>query len=92
MFPIVRCIKTLTGHTDAVNVVIENSDGHIVSGSNDMTIRIWDAAKAKCLHVLKGHESSVNALIIARGQLISGSDDHSISKRYISYFFNCFKV
>ena len=37
-------VKTLTGHIDWVMSVAYSPDGrHIVSGSADNTIRIWDA-------------------------------------------------
>lgn len=33
-------------------------DGRLVASSScDHTIRLWDVAKAKCLHVLKGEDS-----------------------------------
>ncbi len=31
------------------------SDGRIVSGSRDSTVRIWNGASGKCERVLKGH-------------------------------------
>lgn len=39
----VKCIKTLEGHTKGVRSVAFSPDGkHIVSGSNDNTIKIWE--------------------------------------------------
>ena len=31
------------------------SDGRIVSGSSDSTVRIWNGASGECERVLKGH-------------------------------------
>ena len=31
------------------------SDGRIVSGSSDETIRIWDSVTGECVKILKGH-------------------------------------
>ena len=37
-----ECLKTLEGHKDFVRSVIESADQkHIISGSNDKTIKIW---------------------------------------------------
>ena len=42
------CLKTLEGHEDIVYSVIESKDGkHIISGSNDETIKIWGEKKEK---------------------------------------------
>ena len=35
-------IRSLEGHSDAVETVIIADDGQIVSGSSDCTIRVWD--------------------------------------------------
>ena len=35
------CINTLIGHTRGVSCIIQLSDGNIVSGSNDYTLKIW---------------------------------------------------
>lgn len=40
-----RNIKFLTGHKDYVNVVHFTSEGHLLSGSRDGTLRIWDNTK-----------------------------------------------
>ena len=37
-----RLVMTLTGHTRSVNSVAYLPDGHLASGSDDETVRIWD--------------------------------------------------
>ena len=54
----------LQGHTDYVMEVAFSPDGrHIVSGSSDKTIRVWDAqAGGQVGNPLQGHTDSVNSV------------------------------
>jgi len=48
------------------------SHGQLVSWSSDHTLRIWDAATAACLRVLKGHTGEiVGALSLPGGLLVA---------------------
>lgn len=52
--------------------------GRLVSGSDDMTIRIWDVT-TRTSRVLKGHTRWVHSLaVLPDGCLVSGSDDRTI--------------
>ncbi|KGO36317.1 hypothetical protein PEX1_029320 [Penicillium expansum] len=51
----------LEGHKGGV-WGLEYHDNTLVSVSTDCTIRVWDIARAKCTHVLKGHTSTVRNL------------------------------
>ena len=51
-------LRTIEGHIDSVNSVAFISDGtRIVSGSDDSTVRVWDANTGAALAMLKGHTS-----------------------------------
>ncbi|MCX6362197.1 MAG: hypothetical protein NT029_20570 [Armatimonadetes bacterium] len=53
-------IRTLSGHTGAVNSVAFSPDGgRLVSASADMTARIWDVASGSALHTLASHTAAV---------------------------------
>ena len=51
---------TLTGHSNWVNSVAYSPDGkHIVSGSEDETVKIWDSSTGKEVSVLVCHRPIV---------------------------------
>ena len=72
----------LRGHEGYVFVVRALSDGSLVSGSRDRTIRRWRLGASgswACDEVLEGHEASVLALEeLADGALVSGSRDRTV--------------
>ncbi|KAF7333241.1 WD40 repeat-like protein [Mycena sanguinolenta] len=72
----------LEGHTDWVNSVAFSPDGrHIVSGSDDKTIRIWNAATGEAVGTpLEGHTGSVRSVAFSPDgrQIVSGSGDKTI--------------
>ena len=74
-----KCIKTLTGHKDAVMCLKSSSENQLFSCSADMSIILWDVENASCLLKLNGHSEQVNCLDLSRnGNLISASNDKSI--------------
>jgi len=56
-------LKTLKGHTKPVRSVAWSPDGkYIASGSDDNTVRIWDASSGKLLRTLEGHTFFVSSV------------------------------
>ena len=58
------CLRKMTGHTSGVSSVSFSADGRrVVSGSNDKTVRVWDAVSGECvLGPLEGHTSWVTSV------------------------------
>lgn len=74
-------VITLTGHTDEVNTVAFTPDGkEFATGSDDRTVKIWDANSLREIRTLKGHLDWVYSVRISSdGQtLVSGSKDNTI--------------
>ncbi len=71
------CLRTLTGHNASVWSLGMHS-GHLISGSGDKTIKIWDPNDGRYLRTLTGHNNIVYSLVMHNGHLISGSGDKTI--------------
>ncbi|EDR00248.1 uncharacterized protein LACBIDRAFT_396451 [Laccaria bicolor S238N-H82] len=77
-----RCFLILEGHSDSVKSVAFSPDGmHIVSGSDDKTIRVWDSLTGQSvMNPLKGHKDEVHSVAFSPDgrYIISGSADKTI--------------
>ena len=65
---------TLSGHTSYVYSLAVLPNGHLASGSDDKTIKIWNPTDGSVIRTLSGHSSEVLALaVLPNGHLASGS-------------------
>jgi WD40 repeat protein len=72
---------TLKGHTSMVYSVAVSGDGkRIVSGSEDRTVKVWDAQTGKNLLTLTGHTMAVTSVALSSDgkRVVSGSRDRTL--------------
>ncbi len=65
---------TLQGHTSAVLDAVFSHDGNTIMSVGDSTVRIWDAAIGKQLHLLQHPEQITSAAINSDGRIVVSGD------------------
>ncbi|EDR06801.1 uncharacterized protein LACBIDRAFT_299688 [Laccaria bicolor S238N-H82] len=77
-----KCFLRLVGHDSWVTSVAFSPDGrHIVSGSGDKTVRVWDAQTGQSvIDPLKGHDDYVTSVAFSPDgrHIVSGSHDETV--------------
>lgn len=69
----------LTGHkSNVICLSLKASDNIIATGGRDNTIRVWDLATSKQIHILYGHTTLVRFLHFTLVHLASISDDKTL--------------
>ncbi|KIM38762.1 hypothetical protein M413DRAFT_75797 [Hebeloma cylindrosporum] len=74
-----KCVTNVMG--SAVNATVASSNGRfIISGSEDGSVRVWDASTGEILKVLDGHTKRVRSVKFSNDDrfIISGSVDKSV--------------
>jgi WD40 repeat protein len=75
------CIGVLEGHTKSVTSVVFSPSGrHVLSGSEDNTIRLWELPRGRCLVILEGHTDAVRCVAVSADAslAISGAYDKTL--------------
>ncbi|KAJ8580601.1 WD40 repeat-like protein [Rhizopogon salebrosus TDB-379] len=76
-----KLLIEIKGHDGSVNLLCWSKDGaYIFSGSDDMTIRIWESIEGQELFALRGHTNSVRSVCLTSDErhLVSASTDYSV--------------
>ncbi|MBP2326990.1 hypothetical protein JOF56_007375 [Kibdelosporangium banguiense] len=71
-------LTTWQGHGESVATVeFDRAGSLLVSAGADRTIRLWDTATGRCLHVLTGHEGYVSKVVFSPdGRRLASSGQH----------------
>ena len=72
---------SIASQGDTVRSVALSADGdRVVSGSDDGTVRVWEAASGECVRELRGHTGWVRSVALSAdgGRVVSGSDDGTV--------------
>jgi hypothetical protein len=74
-------LRILEGHASEVTAVAVTPDGrHVVSGSDDETLKVWDLERGEAVLTLEGHAHVVNAVAVTPDgrYAVSGSTDGTL--------------
>jgi len=83
-----KLLRTIGGHTAIVMSVAFSPDGRLLaSGSNDMSIKLWQSHTLKLIHTLSGHSGGIRSVAFSLdGKLLaSGSSDATVKALASSY-------
>ncbi|MBV6448975.1 WD40 repeat domain-containing protein [Nitrosomonas sp.] len=76
-----QVVRLFKGHQNVIAALAFSTDNrYLVSGSGDMTARIWDIASGESVHTLSGHLDTIYAVAFSPdGHLVVTSNyDHSL--------------
>ena len=69
----------LVGHDSSIVAIAVTADSQFaVTGSLDMTARVWSLPRGVCKHVLRGHTAAVMAVASTPAFIITGSWDKTV--------------
>jgi WD40 repeat protein len=68
-------LRTLSDHTDGVEIVAFSPDGRLLaSGSDDRTVIVWDVAAGQVLHTLTGEDNMTSVAFSPDGRRLASAE------------------
>jgi len=77
------CVRTITGHSDAVRSVVFSLDDRLIFTGGDTCVRVWDRNSPREIACFRGHHGHVTAVDVQMRQL--GSISYGLSMISSSY-------
>ena len=73
-------LRTLESYARVQAVALSADGRHVVSGSDDKTMKVWELETGRELHTLEGHTDKVQAVAVSADgrHVVSGSDDKTM--------------
>ena len=74
-------IDSFTGHSGAVfSCALSHDNKYILSGSDDNTLKLWDAESGSCISTLTGHSDWIRTCALSHDNkyILSGSSDKTL--------------
>ena len=72
-------LSTLRGHANNICDICNMGENHVITGSVDNTMRLWDIRSGECIQILQGHTGQVLCVHLhSSGYLLSGSGDETV--------------
>ncbi len=73
-------VAVLRGHTNAVRCLALSGDGRtLVSGSDDLTVKVWDIGTGSVRATLRGHKRSIQFVAVTPdGRTVASADSHGV--------------
>ncbi len=83
--PTGRHVLTLTGHSQSVIAIAWSPDGkRLATGSDDMTVKLWDANTGACLGVIGRHDASIlDVRFISGGRTLASFSADGVAKLWL---------
>ncbi|MBW0507239.1 hypothetical protein O181_046954 [Austropuccinia psidii MF-1] len=71
--------RSLKGHKDSIYCLQINGH-HIITGSRDRTVKVWNIKSGQCIKTLAGHQGSVLCARFDSNIMLTGSSDCKVLK------------
>lgn len=71
-------LLTLSGHKSSLQCIAALSNGHVVSGSQDNTLRVWDVRTGQCVKTLQHTYCIICIAALSNGQVVGGCSDGNL--------------